>query len=372
MERRDLRFPAVHLLAPQATGGLERAVELMAGGLASRGYLITAVLLLDPTGEMPPIAGGLETAGVTVRPIRVPRRYYWREVRQVAQIIRSVGAGILHTHGYRGDVVGYLAGRDAGCALVATVHGFTGGDLKNRFYEWLDHLVLRRFDAVLAVSAELSQHLSRRGVPAARVRVVENGIGAPDFLSRMEARRMLGLRPEGPCVGWVGRMTPEKGADLALRALLPLVAEGIQVAMVGDGPERETLQRTASDGIHWLGSVPGAGRYLPAFDVLVLSSRTEGTPMVVLEAMQAGVPVVAFGVGGVPALLGEGAGTLVRPHDVTALGEAVRYLLATPEEARRRARVALDLVGRRFSLDSWLDRLEVVYGEVAWKSQSSR
>jgi glycosyltransferase involved in cell wall biosynthesis len=372
VKRANLRFPVVHLLAPQTTGGLERAVELMAGGLASRGYRITAVLLLNPNDEVPPIAGGLEAAGVTVRPIRVPRRFYWREVREVGRIIRSLGAGILHTHGYRGDVVGYLAGRDASCALVSTAHGFTGGDLKNRFYEWLDQLVLRRFDAVLAVSAGLSRHLCRRGVPSAKVRVVENGIGPLDFLPRVEARRMLGLRPEGPCVGWVGRMTREKGADLAVRALLPLAAQGIQVAMVGDGPEREALQRTAGEGgVHWVGSVLQAGRYLPAFDVLVLSSRVEGTPMVLLEAMQAGVPVVAFAVGGVPALLGGGAGTLVPSLDVTALREAVRHLLDTSEEAQRRARVAREMVEQRFRLDSWLDRLEVVYWEVVRQSQLS-
>jgi glycosyltransferase involved in cell wall biosynthesis len=107
--------------------------------------------------------------------------------------------------------------------------------------------------------------------------------------------------------------------------------------------------------------VDDAGKYVSAFDVLVLSSRTEGTPMVLLEAMQAGVPVAAFGVGGVPAVLEGGAGWLVPPGDVPGLRSSVQAILANPEEARRRADHGRMRARERFGLDAWLDRVEAVY-----------
>ena len=325
-----------------------------------RGHAVAAVTLLDPAGDVPPVVEALQASGVAVTTVRAPARFYWREAQAVGRAAREFGAQVVHTHGYRADVLSLRPARRAGAVPVATVHGFTGGDARNRLYEWLDLRALRRFDAVIAVSDPLRQRLIRSGVPAGRVSLVENGIGRPRPVARASARAALGLPPEGRYVGWIGRMTPEKGADLLVEALRTIASDGTVIVVVGDGPERAALERNAGPGFRFLGRVRDAGTLVAAFDVLVLSSRTEGTPMVLLEAMQAGVPVVAFGVGGVPSVL-HGAGWLVEPLDVVGLRRAVEEVLSQAGEARRRADMAMARVDERFGLDAWLDRVEAVY-----------
>ena len=356
-----MRLRILHVLSPQAAGGLERVVELLAGGMAERGHAVAAVVLLDPTGAAPPIVEALEASGVAVTTVRAPARFYWREARAVSDAARSFQADIVHAHGYRADVVSVMAGRGRTQRLVSTVHGFVGGDPKNRLYEWLDRLVLRRFDAVIAVTASLHERMVRSGVSARRISLIENGVGPDRALERDAARASLGLPRDRPCVGWIGRMSIEKGADLLVESLRPLATGGTEIVLIGDGPERNELERSAGPGFRFMGRVDDAGKYVAAFDVLVLSSRTEGTPMVLLEAMQAGVPVAAFGVGGVPSVLEGEVGWLVSPGDVEGLRESVQAILANPAEARRRADRGRARAQERFSLDAWLDRVESVY-----------
>jgi glycosyltransferase involved in cell wall biosynthesis len=351
----------LHVLSPQAAGGLERAVELMAGGLVSRGHEVHALLLLDPVGEPPPIAASLEAAGVAVTTVRAPARHYWQEARAIEETLRSSRSRILHSHGYRGDVLSLRAARRAGAALVSTAHGFTGNGVRNRLYEWLDRRSLARFDAVIAVSESIRDRLIRSGAQPERVRVIENGIGPETALSCADARRALGLPAEGRLVGWIGRMTAEKGADLLVEALQPVAGRDAEVVLIGDGPERARVQGMARTGFRFLGLIPEASRYIGAFDVLVISSRTEGTPMVLLEAMQAGLPVIAFGVGGIPNVLDGSTGWLVVPEDRTGLRNAVLEALGNPAEAKMRKEAGRQRIADRFTLARWLDRVEEVY-----------
>lgn len=136
--------------------------------------------------------------------------------------------------------------------------------------------------------------------------------------------------------------------------------------MVGDGPDLARARALAvrldvAARITWPGLVPGAGRLLPAFDVFVLSSRTEGTPIVLLEAIAAGVPVVATRVGGVPDVVGPAEALLVPSDDPGALAAAVRAVRADPDSAAVRVAAARRRLGAEFAEPSWLDRYETVY-----------
>ena len=141
---------------------------------------------------------------------------------------------------------------------------------------------------------------------------------SPTPLSRADARRALGLPATGLIAGWVGRLSREKGIDVFIDALASLTDRTIHAAILGDGPERTTesarAESIAPSRFRWLGAVPDAARYFAAFDLFVLSSRTEGLPMVMLEAMAAGIPIVATNVGGIPDLLSSSEGMLVAPE----------------------------------------------------------
>ena len=218
----------------------------------------------------------------------------------------------------------------------------------------------------MAVSKPLVERLARSGVDRARIRLIPNGLstGSPPA-SREAARQALGLPPDGLVCGWVGRLSEEKGPDVFVRAL-PLVPKAWRASIVGSGPMGDRLRDEAdalgvTDRIRWHGVVPEAGRLLAAFDVLVLSSRTEGTPMVVLEAMAARVPLVVTAVGGVPDVVNDQEAILVAPDAPEALAAAIASVSDRPEVAKSRVDRASQRLAADFSASAWLDRHESVY-----------
>jgi glycosyltransferase involved in cell wall biosynthesis len=253
--------------------------------------------------------------------------------------------------------------------IVTTVHGFTGGGWKNRSYEQLQRFAFRRFDAVVAVSQLQATQLRSVGVPAQRLHVVPNALAAHSApLSRADSRQALHLPAEGLLAGWVGRVSREKGIDVFIDALASLTNHQLHAAILGDGPER-TIQSARAESIapsrfRWLGSVPDAARYFAAFDLFVLSSRTEGLPMVMLEAMAAGIPIVATNVGGIPDLLSPQEALLVPPEDPTALAAAMRATLDDGEAAAVRARAARLRQQSEFDVGPWSARYESIYREL--------
>jgi glycosyltransferase involved in cell wall biosynthesis len=297
----------------------------------------------------------LRDAGVKVWEIAAGLRGYASELRFVAEVLRETRADVLHTHVYRADTIGYLAARRVGIPVVATVHGFTGGDWKNQAYQWIDRQLLRRMDAVSAVSPALLEELRRIGARSDSLRHIPNAVPASGIATRDEARHELGIPRDGVVVGWVGRMSAEK-APLRFVEAIVRTSRPVHGAIIGDGPllaEVRAAAKASQGRVSVLGPREGAGRLLAAFDALALTSDSEGTPMVLLEAMRAEVPIVSFAVGGVPALLGD-AGTLVPPGDVAALASAFGDVLTDPEGTRARAARARHRVDSAFGESEWV------------------
>jgi len=361
----------LHVVAPAEVGGLERVVQLLAQGQARSGGEVHVAGVLDRPSVNHQFLDLLAAGGVTTHPIAVPGRAYWRERAAVFELCRRLRPDVVHTHGARPDVVDAGVAQRLGIPAVTTVHGFTGGDWKNRFYERLQRRAYRRFSAVVAVSRPLGEQLIRDGVPIGRVHVVPNAWeeAAPP-LDRAAARCVLGLSADGFLVGWAGRVSREKGPDVLLDAMLHLTDLPISVSVVGDGPERQSLavrvrQLGLERRVRWHGIVRDAGRLFAAFDAFVLSSRTEGTPIVLFEAMETGVPIVATRVGGVPDVVSPAEAALVPPDDSVTLAAEIRAVYGNPAAARERARRALERLRRDFSVAPWLGRYEAIYGLVS-------
>jgi glycosyltransferase involved in cell wall biosynthesis len=317
-----------------------------------------------------PWIDSLRSEGVEVIPLSLPGRRYFRERAAVAAMCRELQPSVVHSHGYRADVVGAAGARAVGIPIVSTVHGFTGGGLKKRIYESLHCRALRGFDAVVSVSMPLAEQLSIAGIPRERLHIIPNAYGGgTEFAAPDEARKALGIPAGVPHVGWIGRLGREKGADVLVDALRGLAERDLVVSFVGDGRERRTLERlVATHGldrvVRFHGMVPNAARLVRAFDVVVLSSRTEGTPIVLLEAMAAGVPVIASRVGGIPDVVTEREALLVPPEQPDLLASALAAVLRAPRSAAARAaraRLRLAAVG---AVEPWLDRHEALYRDV--------
>ncbi len=352
------------IFAPGPYGGLERVVAQLSVGLVRRGHDVTTAVLVEEGGHPPPLVQDLATAGVMVELVRAPHRAYFRQRRLVRALLASARPGVAHTHGYHADVLLRSVAQGLHLPTLATVHGFTGGSRKNRLFEWLQRRSLRAMEAVVAVSSPLAQLLSGAGVSPARLHVIRNAWAAPGaFLAREEARNRLGIGPGDRVVGWVGRLTPEKGPDVAVAALAQAGSD-LTLSIVGSGRLEPELRRRSSElgiapRIRWHGVVANAWQYFRAFDAFCLSSHTEGTPIALLEAMAAGVPVVATGVGGIPDVVSESEAILVPDADHLALARALDR--ATREDQSVRIAAAGRRLETEFSVDAWLGRYEGLY-----------
>lgn len=357
----------MHVAAPGSVGGLETVLQSLATGQRANGHRVLVALVVDPDQELNGLLTPFQQAEVDIEVLRVPPRAYGRERRLIRDLCVTFRPHVVHTHGCRSDVIDSGVARSLGVPTVTTVHGSSQLGGITRLYEWLEFALFRRFDAVVAVSRPLVRSLRRFGVAQDRIHVIPNGWnGRAPRSDRATARTALGLPPDQFVIGWVGRLIPVKGADLFLEACAQLSDAPVTASIVGDGVERGRLEHLSqwlgvADRVRFHGQVDDASRLFPAFDAFVLSSRSEGTPLVLPEAIAAGVPVVATTVGGVPDLVGPGEGLLVPPEQPMALAQAMLAIHADPEAAKRRAAAARHRLETEFGPQQWLARYEQVY-----------
>ena len=363
----------LHLLAPAQAGGLERVVGTLSRGLRGWGHEVHIGAIVEATDHRLEMLAPLAEYGVRIHTLMVPPRGYRSERTQVADLCRAIRPDVIHTHGYRPDVLDVGVARRLGLPVVSTVHGFTGGGWRMRAYERLQRLALRRCDAVVAVSHPLAESLVHAGVARARVHTIPNAWDGALPLERRVARAALELPESAFVVGWVGRLSDEKGPDLLIEAVSRLGQSDLIVSMIGDGPLagvlRERAQRDAAGRVHWHGAMSDAGRLFTAFDVFVLSSRTEGTPIVLFEAMAAHVPIVATTVGGVEGVVSAETAYLVAPEDPVELATALRRVRAEREFALQRGSAAFHRLMTYFRPEPWVERYLGVYAR-ATRSRS--
>jgi len=357
----------LHLVSPGSVGGLERVVQALAIGHRARGHDVRVAAMLGRGDDGAAFLDPLREGGVPVNTLEISLSNVLAERRFVAELCRRQAPQIAHTHGYRPDVVDGPVARKCGVPTLSTEHGLSKMGGRTAVYEWLQMRSFRRCAAVVAVSRPIAKVLVEHGVDPRRIQTIPNAwSGNVDFLEPSEARKSLGLPEEGPVIGWMGRLIGAKGGDVFLDALAQMSEGDAPVALIGGGPERDALEartreRNLESRVRFYGEVVNAARFLRAFDVFVLSSRTEGTPIVLFEAIAAGVPVVATAVGGVPDVVGGDSALLVPAEDPGELAAAMRRALADPAAAETRAACAARALAERYAVEPWLDRYEALY-----------
>lgn len=356
----------LHVAAPAPYGGLESVIRSLARSQRNAGAHVDVVAIHEPLARMHPFVEALARDGTPVHAIEVGGRAYLRERARIAALCCQLQPSIVHTHGYRADVIDAPVASSRGVKVVTTVHGFTSYGMRGRLYELLQIRAFRHFDAVVAVSQPIAKKLVTVGVDPGRVHIIRNAVDDRAVpMSRDDARRELGIGAKEFVIGWVGRLNPEKGPDVFIAALAELADSDVRACIVGDGPELTSLMAQAkslgiAERISWAGSVPNAGRLFTAFDVFVLSSHTEGTPIVLIEAAKAGVPIIATRVGGIPDILQENQAYLVQPASPREIASAVRLVQSAPDDARGRTVAATRLVSSDAHA-KWIGEYERVY-----------
>jgi len=357
----------VHIVAPGAVGGTESVIRGLAVGHHRQGHRVHVIGVVDPDPPDHPYMRSLREAGVETHSLHLGARAYLKERRLVAGLLREIKPDVFHSHGYRPDILDAPLARRLGIPTVVTMHGSSLLGGRAAFHEWLELKVLPRFDAVIAVSRQIVEDLKQTRVPPARVHYIPNGyVASTQPMTRAEARRDLGLDPDELVVGWVARLIPVKACDLFLRAFAACRGLPVRAVIVGDGAEREGLMALCRElglesQVRFAGARPAASRLFPAFDLFVMSSRSEGTPITLLEAMDCGVSVVATAVGGIPDVVSPQEALLVSPEDPAALGAAIRQAIDDRAGAAQRAAAARRRLASEFSAERWLASHEALY-----------
>jgi glycosyltransferase involved in cell wall biosynthesis len=320
----------------------------------------------------------VESLGWPVRELGVGRRIYGAAglagLARLVHLVRDVRPQVIHGYLFGPNLYAALAGRLAGVPAVVVAKRNVDA-FETRRQVLAQRLAHRLATHVTAVSEAVAESVVALGVPRARITVIPNGVDAARFFPPApaeEARRALGA-DASPLVGSVGCLAARKDYGTLLEALCLLGGRGLafRAALVGDGPDRDALEaRAAALGlagrVRFLGERGDIERLLPGMDVFVLSSREEGIPNALLEAMAAGRACVATAVGGTPEVLRDGeTGWLVPPGEPGALADALEQALTRPGEARRRSEAACRAAREELSIEVMVRRHEEFYERAA-------
>lgn len=255
---------------------------------------------------------------------------------------RSQKISLLHCHGSRANLLGRLAAKWLKLPCISTVHSSLAHDYLSPRAAiaalWLDRLTMPLSSGQIAVSRFLAEEIKTRG--GKNIRVIHNGYPAlPRFTSNSKReffRKLWNIPTNALVIGSIARFHPAKGLEILVQAAEQLhsVLSDLHLLLIGDGPLLQDIKHKLEDqGIpHTLpGYLPNAYKVLPAMDIFVLPSLSEGMGLVLLEAMQANLPIIASATGGIPEVVRhEQDGLLVPPGDPAALAQACRFLLDNP------------------------------------------
>jgi glycosyltransferase involved in cell wall biosynthesis len=383
------RLRVIRVIARLNMGGPALHVSYLTRGLQPRGYDTTLLAGELARGEdsMAFVADdlGVEVVHVAhlhreISPLHDPV-----SVKRLVQEIRRVRPHILHTHTAKAGAVGRLAALLAGDArppvIVHTFHGHVlrgyFDPLRTQLFRETERTLARHTTRLIAVGPQVRDDLVELGVaPAEKFAVIRLGIDLDQRVlagtGRAELRRLFGVPEDRFVVGWIGRMTGIKRVPDLIDAFARIRARGVEatLCLVGDGPDRDAAERLAHErgvvrDVLFVGYQRDVAPYYSMFDVLMLASANEGTPVVAIEALAAGRPVVSTRVGGVPDVVSDGeTGLLVPEGDVEGLAAALERLASDPEVRRRYGERGRAIVVPRYRVDRLVDDVDRLYREL--------
>ncbi len=355
-------------------GGAERALVQIVTRL-DRGRFEPFVFCLSGEGEL---ARPLREAGIAVVCLGARKRHGLSVVWRLSRLLSKLRPTILQTFLFHANIAGRLAGKAARVPII--VSGIRVAEKRGSLRLWIDRATDWMVSRHVCVSQDVAAFsASRGGLPIGKIQVIPNGVDASVFADAAPANlEHLGIPPGSRTLLFVGRLDPQKGPFVlmaAARELLPRHND-LQVLLVGDGPLAENLQKwiakeNLSDRIHLAGRRNDVPSLMRAAEIFVLPSLWEGLPNVVLEAMAAGIPVVASRVEGVSDLLvDDRTGLIVAPNSAPDLVEAIGRLLNDPQHSHQMGHSAQHFVHTEFAWDEVVAKYTALYRELLGETGS--
>jgi glycosyltransferase involved in cell wall biosynthesis len=300
-------------------------------------------------------------------------RFDWGIIAQLVDLIKARNIDVIHTHGYKSDILGVIAAKQAKIAVVVTPHGFENAqDWKLRAFIWLGCQAMRFADRVVPLSPALVDDVKRYGISEPQLCYIQNGVD----LSEVEAVRddaSMTAETAKLRIGFIGQMISRKNIDSLLRVFAQVhqrLNGQVELVLLGDGESRAHLEQQAQqararDDIHFLGFRDDRLALLKTFDLFVMTSTLEGIPRCLMEACAMGIPVAAYDIDGVDQLIShEKTGLLAPLGDEKMLAQHWCQLLNEPDYARELATAGVEFVNTHFSAARMADEYATLFSDL--------
>lgn len=371
------------ILTPVEYGGAEKVNIDYLGSIDRAVFDIHPIVLIRPWEDQNLFIDYLNEYNYKYSTIPVAKksikqgRDYFRIIRTIYllhKILSHEKYDIVHTHGYFADIIGSIVSHANKIPHIATCHGFISNDKYLKVYNIIDKYTLRYCDKIIAVSDPIKSELVNCGVHSGNIITIQNAtrINLEEdniFQYRNEKRKELSIGYNDYVIGYVGRLSEEKGLEYLLQAVYKIKRRmnNCKVIIMGDGPRKKDLEILCTNlglmnNIIFTGFVDNVEQWYPALDVFVLPSLTEGTPLVILEAMQCGVPVIATMVGGIPDVIRTGEnGIVIKPRCSEDIESAIIKLIEHEKMRGNIIEKAKETVKEKYSVNKWIRMIEAEY-----------
>jgi len=367
------RVNVLHVRDSSGIFGAERVILTLWRNIDAARFNLTLLAMRRADGRSQGLITAAERCRLPGIPLDIGRRLELGAIRAMRREVRARGIDIVHAHDFKSAFYALAASARLPVKRVVTEHGSTRDSLRKRLYLRLnEHVIYRFFHRVIAVSEDLGAALERRRIRPPRLATIPNGIDVEllgDLRETTPAEHPLPLRPGHLVFAVVGRLFPDKGHRFFLQALARLrqTHPAIDGLIIGDGPGREAIAGFIEalglkDSACLCGFRADMQAVYGSIDCLVVPSLREGVPYAVLEAMAAGVPVIASAVGDIPRLIEDGvSGRLVPAGDVGALHAALLDFVEAPARARSLAGAAKQLISEKWSARQMAEATQALY-----------
>ncbi len=306
------RINVLHFICPTGLHGAEMWILALAKNLDPAKVNCRLAVTLEADDQNIEVYNRFRAMGLKAHKVEMQGRFDPRGIMKLCRLIRQEHIHIIHTHGYKSDILGFIAARLTGIKAVSTPHGFENADdLKLQMFIRIGCLTLRYFDRVAPLSEELEADMHRIGVVPYKIRRIINGVDLDEVESeRKKNTPPLYSDPNEKRIGYVGQMIYRKNLGDMITAFDMLYKEhkNIRLILVGDGSMKSDLENTASRlpssyRIEFLGYRADRLRIMKEFNLFCMTSSLEGIPRCMMEAMALGIPVAAYKIPGIDRLI---------------------------------------------------------------------
>ncbi len=379
----------LHLISPTGFYGAERWIIALASHLPRTKTRCDLVI----TSESPQTRFKLleeypNSAGSTHR-IELSHRFDPHAISKLSKLIKDESIDIVHSHGYKSDILAVLACYRTSTITVTTPHGYTKARrIKDRVYEFLGKRALRQFNQVVPLSSELERDVLASGVCKSKVRLIDNAVNLDEIDEAIE-------NSDGNCVdnwsdhrsvtkgrrlGYVGQLVPRKRVHLLVQLFDALWQRDSSTTLdiAGDGPCRAELEALVASlpgasSVRFHGFVEDRLSLMQAFDLFIMTSAAEGVPRVMMEAMSLSLPCAAYSIEGISDLLDHNhTGVLAEDDDFSSLIYHCDRVLCSAELANQLGKAAREKIECKHSAQSMAESYQALYEELMELNRNSK